>query len=609
MSSKKQYLQMFETPFFNKIKDKEGSGDHKTKFDEIKDEISWARKTLKKNDWVVWYLRLYKLSLIEAHERSISWSRNERLEWKDVEFNKEESFKSKMNKEDCNLEEQGIYEVKENLTHIVDLNLHQINNMTFNWKSPKALFEQTDDYELSWQAENEGKSTPEYGEKIVEFPDGSAWFDLLKPGCDTEASLMGHCGNGSGRPGQRVLSYRRPLEDQFNEDGEQLWVPYLTFILDTNNGELGEMKGRSNSKPAERYHDAIIELLKSEERIEKVVGGGYKAENNFSLEDLSEDKFEQLMNDKPSLFSIMQLYNQYGNVEMIGDFNFAEAIDNDLSEGGEHGEGNEKIYLLHDNIDLEDLADEFNLSDLESYREIITGESHFDHWSESTWDENYESEIQELLEKWSKDNPMLFDRIKYALQNEFQEEIDENNYDLNDMDNLIALCKENSSELTTQFDSAVNQGYDSGADNDLHESYGNLIDDFFKDSLLTIVKNKEDYHNHYIGFTKEQFFEILKDNKAEFESYTIEDGLSMYETVQTLIEDQTIEANDLSVPQYGFSGFCDDSFKNRFNELLDEYASDLKIPEPVSEPFGNNDGKMIPRSIMDKANEDSSMSL
>jgi len=141
---------------------------------------------------------------------------------------------------------------------------------------------------------------------VMVFPDGSAWFNLNKPGCSIEAAAMGHCGNGSGQRGQTVLSYRTPVK----RGKETFWEPHLTFILDTKTGQLGEMKGRGNQKPAAKYHPHIIALLKNP-LIKGLVGGGYMPENNFSISDLPEVEADELMQLKPGLATPGYILKKY----------------------------------------------------------------------------------------------------------------------------------------------------------------------------------------------------------------------------------------------------------------------------------------------------------
>jgi hypothetical protein len=116
---------------------------------------------------------------------------------------------------------------------------------------------------------------------------GWRWVSLGRGYCSAEAKAMGHCGNSGAREGDDILSLRDP-------EGKA----HLTFIV--NDGMLGEMKGRANSKPAKRYHPAILELLKHP-GIQTIRGGGYAPERNFSLEDLDEAQRKQIEAAKPDI--------------------------------------------------------------------------------------------------------------------------------------------------------------------------------------------------------------------------------------------------------------------------------------------------------------------
>jgi len=116
---------------------------------------------------------------------------------------------------------------------------------------------------------------------------GWKWVSLGRGYCSAEAKAMGHCGNSGAREGDNILSLRDP-------EGKA----HLTFIL--NDGMLGEMKGRANSKPSSRYHPAIIELLMHPE-IHSIRGGGYAPEKNFSLKDLDESQRKRIESLKPDI--------------------------------------------------------------------------------------------------------------------------------------------------------------------------------------------------------------------------------------------------------------------------------------------------------------------
>jgi len=124
------------------------------------------------------------------------------------------------------------------------------------------------------------------GKAIVEFSDGYKWVDLGVGYCGIEGRSMGHCGNINTKPGDTILS----LRDSKN-------VPHLTFIL--NNDTLGERKAVGNSKPTEKYHKYIIELLKLP-NIKYLGRGDYLPENDFKLTDLTKEQSEELLKIKPT---------------------------------------------------------------------------------------------------------------------------------------------------------------------------------------------------------------------------------------------------------------------------------------------------------------------
>lgn len=151
------------------------------------------------------------------------------------------------------------------------------------------------------ELEKKHKENPEVseGETIVQLPDGWKWVMLSSKSCDKEGRAMGHCGNvGSIRPSQRVLSLREP-----HAKGD---IPHLTFILDTADGSLGEMKGRKNSTPARKYHPYILKLLELP-IVKSIKGGGYKPQNNFSLEHLSAKHSDALQQVRPDLFPMNEM--------------------------------------------------------------------------------------------------------------------------------------------------------------------------------------------------------------------------------------------------------------------------------------------------------------
>lgn len=164
--------------------------------------------------------------------------------------------------------------------------LSKINNPTFT-------FDELIKYSDDWHRDLETKKAKPAREANT-FIDlshlgpnwtGWRWVSLDRSYCEMEKESLGHCGNAAYKEGDNILSLRDPQN-----------IAHLTFI--ENKGVLGETKGRSNSKPSPKYHQAIVELLKND-KIISIRGGGYLSENNFSLDDLSNK--EELLKLKPKL--------------------------------------------------------------------------------------------------------------------------------------------------------------------------------------------------------------------------------------------------------------------------------------------------------------------
>lgn len=230
----------------------------------IGEEIKWAMDRLKKDDRIIWYLKQYKNSL-ENHQPI--------------------TFKDKLN------HYIGMVEsIPQMQSYIFDSN-----------KSPEQTFNELEQLEKQVQSklsESESKIPLQEGIKIfLDLPGDWAWWSLEKGYCEQEAAAMGHCGNEEDYPGDNILSLRRTIQ----KGNKTYQEPHATFIY--NNGYLGEMKGKANEKPKERYHPAIIKLL-LDPRIKHIIGGGYAPENNFELSDLSEEQRKEVLKVKPNISEI-----------------------------------------------------------------------------------------------------------------------------------------------------------------------------------------------------------------------------------------------------------------------------------------------------------------
>jgi len=280
---------------------------------EVKNCISWARRILKKNDRIVWFLRWARVILRQQAKDSIDAAM--------AELNK--SLKTNYTRADV----MSIRTMESSLEHFMQSDVRAIQNMVFDKQTPAKLFDTLrelenqhvskagDDHDAKeWAEDKQLIEQHSDDDVIMKFPDGYCWVDLNTPADDDEGKAMGHCGNrASYKSDETILSLRKNV----NYQGKKWWRPVCTFILDGNR-YLGEMKGRGNDKPAARYHPYIIALLKSK-YVEGIKGGGYMPRNNFSLDDLDDSQRNELIEMKPELGGLLPLYRKEGMTSRVED--------------------------------------------------------------------------------------------------------------------------------------------------------------------------------------------------------------------------------------------------------------------------------------------------
>ncbi len=138
----------------------------------------------------------------------------------------------------------------------------------------------------------------EEDDKIIhDFGNGFVWVMLDRGACRKEGDSMGHCGNvPSQKFGDRILSFRKIRQ----RGKETLYEPFMTFIYNEKTKKLGEMKGRANEKPSEKYHPYIVWLLK-QDFIKGFGPRGYAPEDDFQMTDLSPEQYNEVITANPYL--------------------------------------------------------------------------------------------------------------------------------------------------------------------------------------------------------------------------------------------------------------------------------------------------------------------
>jgi hypothetical protein len=330
-SRKERYLEMFKgiperfASFSGKIGiyGKSAEDWKQQAIDRIQQEIEWAIENLKREDRILWYLRQIKIGLYLETDEILETLRKLWKEMRSKDEEKNQRIMDEYNKlvnslptavrksvafkqfspipSADNISEYG-NKLVNFLWHFLSMHISEIDNFRFENQDYEDILNKFIEIEKKWKEKQkswiditnelkEGRISP-----VVVFDDGFRWFNLNRPQCEQEGKAMGHCGNCGGRSDDTILSLRKLKQ----EGGRMYARPSLTFILH-DNGQLGEMKGRGNNKPNEKYHPYILRLLAQKNLIKGIEGGGYLPENNFSLGDLSEDGLEAIFNARPDL--------------------------------------------------------------------------------------------------------------------------------------------------------------------------------------------------------------------------------------------------------------------------------------------------------------------
>jgi hypothetical protein len=294
----------------------------------IQDNLAWSKRVLKKDNWQSWYLSYFRAYIAAECGKPTFVSKHPEIRKQfsrlAVRYRDEILARNKDEEWTLDMFRVNPHNFQEELAHYRGTPYVKIQNYDPTAKSPKKVLR--DLYTLDQEFAESRKSTISpregSGDHIwMDFGNGWAWWLLPRASCEDEANAMGHCGNSPDKDKKTmsILSLRQKKKDTIKAVGEEnveKWKPWLTFILHRIGGEdsgtLGEMKGRGNAKPSPEFHKYIIPLLK-DPRIKGIDGGGYKPENNFSPEDLTEEQREEITEANPgSLLTIKQYFDDYG---------------------------------------------------------------------------------------------------------------------------------------------------------------------------------------------------------------------------------------------------------------------------------------------------------
>ena len=318
--NKQQYKQIMDTMVNADIISQERANE----------KLKEVKAVLKRADRIIWWLRWWRIrytgEVIDAKIQEVSnkWEfvQSGRDPGPDAPQSEEEmkqqvqqleNLYKKITKKDFDFylnKETGLNREFAGAFNILTLGNHwstmfeqspQVNAV--EWEAnltPIELLRRLERAEEEWKQKQREDIEPEPDDQIIIDYGKYAWVKLDREYCELEGRAMGHCGNtATPKEGDRILSFRTKVSG-----GKQR--PHLTFILDKN-GYLGEMKGRANEKPSEKYHPYIIDLLQKD-FVKGIKGGGYLPESNFSITDLDQEQMNALISKKPFLITPEEAY-------------------------------------------------------------------------------------------------------------------------------------------------------------------------------------------------------------------------------------------------------------------------------------------------------------
>ena len=320
------YKQMF-TKFLSRIDDNSG---HKIHAEQLVDAwIARVQRELVKNVRIVWSLKFVLLGLAlefsDKDEKNLVQFVSQLLSRMQQEFNMSITA----------LEDTGrlFRQIHQTYKEYLDLNIREINEYNPHGINPARLFDTFKDIKRQEEEKKRGKiyyvdqplseheKDGEGIDVIIDFKNGWYWVDLRTSRCDLESGAMEHCGSGSSD--SRLISLRELVKEK-SSISTWYWKPHITAEW-YDDGKIGQMKGKGNQNPSQKYHPYIVELLKHKDEngdfyVTGFSAGGYKPELDFKLEDLTPEQQKEVLSVNPSLDIINQLKETFKDRIEEGEF-------------------------------------------------------------------------------------------------------------------------------------------------------------------------------------------------------------------------------------------------------------------------------------------------
>jgi hypothetical protein len=154
------YAVMFKSLLADLKTNKNSVHDHDRTDAAIRANIHWAKETLKKKDRIVWYLRLFRYSLVDNYVEGLLGQHMECDNW--IKWLAAERAK-------LGLTPDGVIPriLQQRLEHFMSLPIPEIQNLVFTNKSLVGLIDELEKYEKEWQEQKTRLVKPHSGDKIL----------------------------------------------------------------------------------------------------------------------------------------------------------------------------------------------------------------------------------------------------------------------------------------------------------------------------------------------------------------------------------------------------------------------------------------------------------
>lgn len=267
--------------------------------------VKWAMEHLKKNNRIIWFLRWYALR--------ITYSTFRRRNAYDTYDKMIPLFGGLAAKAGMDLDKfievaegMNLDELLPRLEHFFNEHtiaaVPKIRNYSFQWQTPDQVLSDLEKLEEEVRVKQGGidpkvlirpDQFEKNAEKLVEFPDGWAWFKLHTHTSKEESRSGNNCGTCE-LGESTLLSLRRPIKI----GKETWWKSELTAELTADN-KIRQLR-HGNEKPDDEYHPYIMKLLLMGD-IDGFELPEYQPKDTFYVEDLSDNDKATLEAESPDL--------------------------------------------------------------------------------------------------------------------------------------------------------------------------------------------------------------------------------------------------------------------------------------------------------------------